>query len=151
MPIVISAQVFEEARRFFEIRGSEGCEGTAMIMLTKTGRADRLVIPDQRAHPIPHCSVEVTHAGKVELALALGAEDRYVARIHSHPGEAFHSKTDDENPALTNEGALSFVVPYFGLGLRHGPDACALFVRRSGRWKAVSAGRERSELVMVAP
>ena len=68
-------------------------------------------------------------------AAALG--QLYLARVHSHPGEAFHSATDDANPALTHTGALSIVVAYFGLGLRHGLDACAVYRLDEGRWRAL--------------
>jgi hypothetical protein len=62
----------------------------------------------------------------VQLAAVLGRGERYLVRAHSHPGNAFHSDTDDRNPALTFIGALSIVAPFFGLGLRHGLDACAV-------------------------
>lgn len=146
--LVLPAPVLEEARRFFEGRGADGCEGTAMIMAGPDGVAHRLVIPDQRATPLPYCSVEVTRQGKLELAAALGPEDRYVSRIHSHPGLAFHSPADDANPAITHEGALSIVTPFFGLGLRHGLDACAVLVRRDGAWLDAPPGPVRDALVV---
>lgn len=142
----VDARLLDEARTFFEDRGALGCEGTAMIA-ARGLTANRLVIPDQRATPAPHCSVEVTLAGKLELASALDPDERYVSRIHSHPGLAFHSPTDDANPALTHEGALSIVVPFFGLGLRHGLAACAILVVRNGRWVDVGAGPARDALV----
>src|SRR5271157_1888480 len=132
MNLVISSAILDQARSFFEERGSVGCEGTAMIA-GEAGVATQLVIPDQRAHPIPRCSVEVTRDGKSELAAALGPKEMYVSRIHSHPGLAFHSPADDANPAITYPGALSIVVPFFGLGLRNGLDACAVLVRREGQ------------------
>lgn len=146
--LVLPAPVLEEARCFFEGRGADGCEGTAMIMAGPDGVAHRLVIPDQRATPLPYCSVEVTRQGKLELAAALGPEDRYVSRIHSHPGLAFHSPADDANPAITHEGALSVVTPFFGLGLRHGLDACAVLVRRGDSWLDVPLGPVRDALVV---
>jgi hypothetical protein len=149
MTVTIIAAVLEQARAFFEERGSIGCEGTAMISATDDGVAAKLVIPDQRAGAVPCCWVEVTRAGKSELAAALGPHDRYVARIHSHPGLAFHSPTDDANPAITYPGAISIVVPYFGLGLRHGLDACAVFVRRDDRWDEVPPGVDRRQLVVT--
>src|SRR5438067_1247917 len=106
-PIVLSARVLNEARAFFEDRGAEGLEGTAMIAQRGGGAADRLVIPTQHASREGGCWVEVPLAGKLELAAALGADEQYVARIHSHPGDPFHSPTDDRNPALTFHGALS--------------------------------------------
>lgn len=119
-----------------------------MIVANTEGVGYRLVIPDQTATPLPHCSVEVTRQGKLELAAALGPEDVYVSRIHSHPGLAFHSPTDNTNPAITHEGALSIVVPFFGLGLRRGLDACAVLVRRDGVWIDVPPGADRDALLV---
>jgi len=39
-----------------------------------------------------------------------------IAQIHSHPGDAYHSETDDAYPIVTTVGALSLVVPDFGRG-----------------------------------
>ncbi|MDX6297729.1 MAG: hypothetical protein QOI51_1586 [Nocardioidaceae bacterium] len=143
MTISVDHRTLEDARALFEDRGSLGCEGTAMI--ASDGIHTRLVIPNQEATPVPYCTVTVTTAGKLGLAAALTLEERYVARIHSHPGLAFHSPTDDANPAITYEGALSIVVPYFGLGLRHGLDACAVLIRRAGVWVDLPAGPVRDK------
>ena len=150
MTLMIPHAVLEEAHEFFEDRGSYGYEGTAMIA-AGDGRNVRLVIPDQVATSAPFCSVEVTRQGKSELAIALGSTDRYISRIHSHPALAFHSPTDDANPVITYPGALSIVVPFFGLGLRHGLDACAVLVRRNERWVEVAPGPERDQLVQEKP
>lgn len=36
-------------------------------------------------------------------------------QVHSHPSEAFHSPADDTWAIIRHAGALSLVVPYFGL------------------------------------
>ena len=43
--------------------------------------------------------------------------DRYMigAQVHSHPHEAFHSVADDRGAIVRHGGALSLVVPDFGL------------------------------------
>ncbi len=109
----------------------------------------RLVIPDQRATPAPHCSVEVTLQGKLELAGALRPDETYVSRIHSHPELPFHSPTDDRNPALTHEGALSIVVPFFGLGLRQSFSCCAVYIRQGHEWIELPDGPERKRFVVA--
>lgn len=149
MALVIARPVLEEARRFFEDQGALGCEGTAMIAARQPELADRLLIPDQVAESGTGGRVEVTRAGKVELAAAIRDGSIYVARIHSHPDAAFHSWADDRNPILTYEGALSIVVPYFGLGLRRGLDACAVFVLRGRAWVDLEAGTDRDTVVRV--
>lgn len=144
--LMIPAAVLEEAREFFEKCGTDGFEGTAMIKAGPAGTS--LVIPEQIPVRTPYgVSVEVTRAGQMQLALALGPGELYASRIHSHPGEAFHSKTDDANPALTYDGALSIVVPFFGLGLRRGLDACAVYRLERARWHPLPSGVERSRWI----
>ncbi len=149
-PVVVTRSVLEAARAFFEEQGTQGLEGTALVALDG-GPADRLVVPTQQASRADGgCWVEVPLAGKLECAAALRPGERYVARIHSHPGEAFHSAADDRNPALTHQGALSIVVPFFGLGLRRGLDACAVFVLRGTRWVELPAGPARAAWIRTA-
>ncbi len=109
--LLLPVDLLAAARTFFEDCGTRGHEGTAMV---KNGpRGPALVVPDQRPWrgPTGAVSVEVTRRGQMQLALALSPDDLYIARIHSHPAEAFHSPADDANPVLTHEGALSIVVP----------------------------------------
>ena len=148
-PLVVLPDVLEQARVFFEDRGVIGCEGTALIAGVPGEPADRLVVPDQRATPVPRASVTVTPQGDLDLLVALSDEQRYFARVHSHPGLAFHSATDDANPVLTHEGAVSIVVPFFGLGLRTGLAACAVYVLSGGRWTELPPGPDRDAVVAV--
>ncbi|MET9001731.1 hypothetical protein [Amycolatopsis sp. NPDC004169] len=143
-PLALPAQLLADARMFFEDRGARGHEGTAMIKSGPNGAA--LVIPQQRPWRGTGggVSVEVTRAGQIDLALALEPGELYVARIHSHPAEAFHSPADDANPVLTHEGALSIVAPFFGLGLRLGLDACAVLRREGDQWRSLPPGSERN-------
>jgi Prokaryotic homologs of the JAB domain len=144
--LAVTAPVLEAAREFFEDRGSHGWEGTGMLACRSDSSGwwvtDRFVAPDQQAQHVGSGRwVEVTDAGKRQLAIELQPGELFVARIHSHPGTAFHSDTDDRNPALTFNGALSIVVPYFGLGLRHGLDSCAVFRLDAGRWNQLGNDR----------
>jgi len=143
----IATPVLDDAANFFTDRGSYGYEGTALIGGIPGRAADRLIIPDQHATPAPRASVRVTEQGELDILGALTDHERYFARIHSHPCEAFHSPTDDDNPVLTQQGALSIVVPWFGLGLRHGLDACAVFIREGQRWRELPPGPERNRCV----
>lgn len=160
--LLVTSAVLSEVGTYFEERGSHGCEGTALI----AGGAlegdqtlvmgDRLVVPDQSARPVPYASVTITLTGELQMATALRADQRYFARIHSHPTLAFHSTTDDRNPILTHHGAISIVVPYFGLGLRQGLDSCAVYVldvdsdqAQRPRWIELPVGSERARAVRV--
>ena len=138
MKVRVPRLVLDDAREFFETAGAQGMEGTGMlagIQRDGTCHISKFFAPDQIASSVGiGCSVEVTEEGKLELAASLSLDERYASRIHSHPGEAFHSAVDDRNPALTADGSFSIVVPYFGLGLRHGLEACAVYRRKDGRW-----------------
>lgn len=152
MRLLLPAGLLEEARAVFEAAGARGAEATAMLagaIVDGEQRATRLVVPDQRAGTRVGCWVEVTEQGKRELAAALTLQERYLARIHSHPNEAFHSPTDDANPGLTAEGAWSIVVPYFGLGLRQGLHACAVYQRTGGRWARLSAEQVAEQVRVI--
>ena len=147
-PLVLTTRVLEEARLFFEDRGTFGLEGTAMI---KAGSDVELVVPRQNARrdAYGHVNVEVPREGQMDLARALGDDEIHVARIHSHPGDAFHSAADDANPVISFEGAISIVVPFFGLGLRRGLDACAVYLFQGGRWVDLPAGADRDRWVVA--
>lgn len=147
-PLVLTGKVLKDARTFFEDRGTFGLEGTAMV---KAGAGLELVVPRQNAHrdAYGHVNVEVPREGQMDLALALGPDDLYVVRIHSHPGDAFHSAADDANPVISFEGGISIVVPFFGLGLRRGLDACAVFVFHDGAWVELKAGPDRDRWIVA--
>ena len=139
MTLDLPSDLLAEAGQFLESRGVYGQEGAALFAGPEAGPITRLVAVDQRASKGNAAWVEVTEAGRRQQALALRPNERYHARVHSHPGRAFHSRTDDANPILTFDGALSIVVPYFGLGLRDGLHACAIYRLQHGEWIRLDA------------
>lgn len=62
---------------------------------------------------------------------------RLIAQVHSHPREAYHSRTDDLYAVVTAEGGLSVVVPDFAFGE---PDlaTCAVYRLSRGQWMPLS-------------
>lgn len=48
------------------------------------------------------------------VRLLHAADQKLLAQVHSHPGEAYHSFGDDENAASYHPGYLSIVIPDFG-------------------------------------
>lgn len=62
-----------------------------------------------------------------------------VAQIHTHPGEAFHSSTDDDGSALlVLPGAYSIVIPNYGFVKEDDPGAWAMYRFDGSEWKEVS-------------
>jgi hypothetical protein len=109
--------VLAETRAFFEQQGFYGHEGTALLV----GRYEnnlavirRLFVPEQIAYSSRFgVGVELTPRAHFTLTDNLEHDERFFARIHSHPGRAYHSPVDDENQVINHVGALSIVVPYF--------------------------------------
>lgn len=151
MTILVPQHVLTDLGRLFLANGRHGCETSAMLLAGSDGRVIRAVVPDQRASPAPHCWVEVTERGKLDLAAALTDDATYVARIHSHPRQAFHSPADDANPSLRHPGALSIVAPCFGETLFRGLDACAVFQRHNRNWVELPPGAERECHIRCVP
>jgi hypothetical protein len=58
-------------------------------------------------------------------------------QVHTHPGEAFHSKTDDDFPIIHKPGFLSLVIPNFALGPVGFMDAFLTEIQPNGQWKQV--------------
>lgn len=61
-------------------------------------------------------------------------------QVHTHPGTAFHSPTDDEYPIINTPGFLSLVVPNFGLGPVGFAGAFLVEIGADGRWREVKVG-----------
>lgn len=70
--------------------------------------------------------------------LRLAAEGAGVrVQVHTHPFDAFHSKTDDEYPIIASSGFLSLVIPNFAQGAIGFDGAYLAEIQRSGQWRQV--------------
>ena len=63
-----------------------------------------------------------------------------MCQIHTHPGRAFHSRTDDGGSALALPGSLSVVVPDYGAAGTDEPAAWAVY-ELGRRWRRLRGGR----------
>jgi hypothetical protein len=59
-------------------------------------------------------------------------------QVHTHPGEAFHSPTDDAFPIIHTIGFLSLVIPNFALGPIGFQDAFLTEIQADGFWREVA-------------
>src|SRR5262249_46439511 len=75
-----------------------------------------------------------------------GSELMVAAQVHTHPHEAFHSHADDQWAIIRHVGAVSVVLPNFGLQttvrtfLR---DAAVYALSNSNVWERVNLRRDR--------
>jgi hypothetical protein len=74
---------------------------------------------------------------------------RLLAQVHSHPNQAFHSRTDDKYAIVTADGGLSLVVPNFASGPAD-IRTWAIFQLQGSLWCQLSSN-EVQRLVFVEP
>lgn len=90
--------------------GKQRCE-TVVFWLGKGDVADEVYRPEQSV------AVDYFHlpGSSMRSLMDYLKKDRrrILAQVHSHPGQAFHSKADDKWAVIRHEGALSLVLPTF--------------------------------------
>jgi hypothetical protein len=119
-----------EEQRTFQVRSSHVPEQTAY-------RMDHGLLVEVEGPALHRLNVWLHEHGEV-----LGVQ------VHAHPGEAYHSQTDDTYPIVTELGALSIVAPEFcDRGLR-GSGVTVYRLTRNG-WIEVR-GRGLARLLVFA-
>lgn len=63
-------------------------------------------------------------------------------QIHTHPGEAFHSATDDKWSIVSQPGFLSVVIPDFAAGEPTLKDAWIGRLQADGNWRRIKSAAE---------
>jgi hypothetical protein len=96
-------------------------------------------VVDALEHPIHKRSpfgYEVDHNWLTEFWKRLATFQRSVkVQIHTHPGQAFHSPTDDNWPIVAQAGFLSMVIPDFATGESSLDTAWIGILRGDGTWR----------------
>lgn len=92
-------------------------------------------------HP-PHKSTgggyEVDNGWLGEFAVRQTMEVLNVrAQVHTHPGRAYHSVTDDRYPMVGTVGFISVVVPWFAERFVRPTDVYVCELAADGTWQAV--------------
>lgn len=125
-------------RRF----GAARCEG--LVLWVGEVEGERAVVDDvwvPRQRPIRSeqgVGYFVESDVLFELNRQLAASKRrLIAQIHSHPGEAYHSETDDAYAIVTTEGGFSLVVPDFGQAPAN-PTSWAVYRLTDAQWTELS-------------
>jgi hypothetical protein len=150
----VPQRLLDESRAFLRSRGEEDYEGTALWAgrpVNGLVELTRIIVPDQVAVTTAlGAYVDLTPEAHYTLPDLLAQDERFYARIHSHPGRAYHSARDDANEVISHRGALSIVVPYFArepIQL----DRCAVYRLEHGLgWLPLTpeAIRQRFEVIL---
>lgn len=113
----IPALVMTSTREALLIAGREELEAVVLWIGQRQGEHVEIVgeyVPRQIAYHSEHGVAVQIPDDEIALIIAWLPEGLAVAcRVHSHPGAAYHSSTDDLNALLSHAGAISIVVPHF--------------------------------------
>ena len=95
-----------------------------------------VVHPVHEASPVHY---EVNRAWAVAFALQQAEQGQAVRmQVHVHPGEAFHSVTDNEYALVSTPGFLSLVVPDHAEGAISLAGCFLAELTRDGSWRSIS-------------
>lgn len=96
--------------------GRAACECVVLWLGRRNGGS---IMIEEAYRPLQTAKVDmfyISPSGMTELHAKLHQLRCLVAaQIHSHPGQAFHSRADDRWAIVRHEGALSIVVPNFAV------------------------------------
>ncbi len=130
-------------RTFHELRncGRGECE----CAVYWTGPAEEALV-DGFEHPIHKRSpfgYEVDDSWLTEFWKRLAVSKQSIkAQVHTHPGEAFHSATDDKWPIVSQVGFISIVIPCFAVGEPSLDDAWVGRLQIDGKWQPLGSADE---------
>lgn len=108
--LLISQELVQKTITVLQEGGVKQCE-TVVFWLGKGNTVDEVYRPEQS---VSIDYFRLTSESMRSLMNYLKRDRRRIlAQMHSHPGEAFHSKADDDWAVIRHEGALSLVLPTF--------------------------------------
>lgn len=140
---VVPAHLLSETRDLLAEPGAEQMEAVVVWIGTIENDTRAQIVAAVRPGQIAYrsgagCAVEVPQDALTELISVLPTGHVVLVRLHTHPGEAYHSEVDDTNMLIAHRGAISIVVPDFArrpLDL----NACSINeLHPYGRWVELS-------------
>ena len=137
VPQTVLRQTFDHLRQCG--RGQQECQILWTSSWDTVEEITGVVHPKHRAHA---GGFEVESDWLTSFWIDL-AERRVGVRVqvHTHPREAFHSRTDDSYPMVHTPGFLSLVIPRFGEGDVGFQDAFLAELGHDGRFREVPIHR----------
>ena len=151
---VVRQSVVKETWALLREAGEDGFESTVLwvgrVPDPETAEVLIPIRPRQVAYRSPEgVSVEVPQDALTELIASLPDHVHVLVRVHSHPGEAFHSSLDDTNMLISHNGALSIVVPDFGRGAADLLECSVNELRHGEGWRELSRNEVDERFVIA--
>jgi len=141
--LFIPRGVLEDSRLHLADPGAQGYEAVVLwlgsVLSPTEAQVEHVYFPCQIAYRIDDgVAIEIPVEEWTDLALRLPTGLFVLAKLHTHPGAAYHSATDAANPYLNHEGAVSITVPHFAQNPLDNLYSCSVNVLRQGRWIEIS-------------
>ncbi len=112
--------------------GRNECQALWVGPVADPQRISRLVHPVHDASPV---GFQVDPEWLTQFWLDMAREQLSIrVQVHTHPGAAYHSATDDAFPIVHSPGFLSLVIPRFATGLVGFERAYLAQIDADGRW-----------------
>lgn len=136
----VPTPLLTESWRLLREPGQDGFEASLLwigeLETITSAAIVRVLRPPQRALTRAEGSMcEIDISAFVPYLAALPADQYVLARLHTHPGPAYHSDTDDKNMIVGHEGAISIVVPEFANGPAELSRCATYRLERGGLWR----------------
>lgn len=137
--IEISKDVIARTFEFLQHHGNNENESHAIWVGSEKDNRFRILdvwFPEQTNTFV---SYEVSEEEEYRINVELNKQGlTIISQIHTHPGNAFHSETDDDWPTVVLPGSLSVVIPNFGFIEIDDLDSWEVYQYNGEDWKHVS-------------
>ncbi len=152
--ICVPREVLDDGYDFMRVAGRMRLEG----MVLWAGKADsnvvavtELIVPKQKGLSTADglCAVvEAEELRRLNLYLYRNSLE-LIGQVHTHPGAAYHSQTDDQYAIATTIGAFSIVVPNFA-ARNYELSECAVYrLDDQGSWNEVDESAHPNKIKVV--
>jgi hypothetical protein len=117
--IILPVRFVESVYAHLRDAGSQGVEGVGLWLGRQEGNLFTVycsIIPAQKAYRMEEGLLYQVAGEELHRINKWAYEQKIVllTQIHSHPGRAYHSETDDAFPIVPTLGGFSIVIPNFG-------------------------------------
>lgn len=151
--IKVPLDIVNEVQDHLRECGAAGHEGVGFWAGRREGdvfQVEAALMPPQRGvSSIDGIGVVVAGDDLFRMNVWLHAQRlTLIAQIHSHPGDAYHSSTDDDLAIVTKVGSLSIVVPDFARLVFDLSCVAAYRLEAQGSWNSLTSA-ELASLVEV--
>jgi hypothetical protein len=152
--IRVPQRTVDEVHEWLRVAGQQGCEGVGFWAGVQDGdrfEVKSAYIPRQLAGTMGEGTMVVVSGEELFRMNVWLHRHRLtlVAQIHSHPGDAYHSDTDDDFAVMSRVGGLSIVVPDYARDPFTLATSAVYRLRPDGVWAPVNR-LEVGELISIA-